>query len=199
MVSHNDCEQVRLGGLVQDQMTNGILYLDETAQPGEATRNMARALDRPVRRAHETIETLGWLDSYRGLAVPFFATAFGTFLLRQFMLTIPQELEDAARIDGANAFQTFIRIILPLSTPGMATLAIYNAVILWNEFVFSFVRILSPERRTLPLAIWEYQGEYAMDIPAVMAVLTLSALPLILVFIVAQERVIKGMMAGALK
>jgi raffinose/stachyose/melibiose transport system permease protein len=81
----------------------------------------------------------------------------------------------------------------------LATLAIYNAVILWNEFVFAFVLILSPEYRPLPLAIWEYQGEYSMNIPAIMAVLSLSTLPLIMIYIIGQERVVKGIMAGALK
>ncbi len=78
-------------------------------------------------------------------------------------------------------------------------MAVYNAVVLWNEFVFAFVLITSPEYRPLPLAIWEYQGQYSMNIPAIMSVLTLSALPLILIYIVGQERVLKGMMAGAVK
>ena len=94
---------------------------------------------------------------------------------------------------------TFWRIMLPLSRPGLATLTIYNAVVLWNEFVFAFVLITSPKNRPLPLAIWEYQGEYSMNVPAIMSVLTLSALPLIAIYVFGQERVIKGMMAGALK
>ena len=102
-------------------------------------------------------------------------------------------------MDGCSTAGRFFRIVLPLSTPGLATLAIYNAVILWNEFVFAFVLITSPANRPLPLAIWEYQGQYAMNIPAIMAVLTLSTLPLILVYIFGQERVVSGMMAGVLK
>jgi len=121
------------------------------------------------------------------------------FILTEFMRQIPRELEEAARIDGSGPMRTFFHIILPLSTPGLATLGIYNAVVLWNEFVFAFVLITTPSNRPLPLAIWEYQGQYAMNIPAIMAVVTLSALPLILIYIVGQERVIKGMMAGALK
>lgn len=121
------------------------------------------------------------------------------FILTEFMRAIPREMEEAAHIDGSGPMQTFWHIILPLSTPGLATLAIYNVVALWNEFVFAFVLILDPLKRTLPLAIWEYQGEYAMNIPAIMAVLTLSALPLILIYIFSQERVVRGLMAGALK
>ncbi|QPC84575.1 carbohydrate ABC transporter permease [Phototrophicus methaneseepsis] len=146
-------------------------------------------------------QQIGIYDTLWALIGPYvaFNLPLSIFILTEFMRQIPIELEEAARIDGSSTLNTFIKIILPLSTPGMATLAIYNAVMLWNEFVFSFVLILNPDSRTLPLAIWEYQGEYSMNIPAVMAVLTLSALPLILLFIVGQERVIKGMMAGALK
>ena len=144
---------------------------------------------------------IGLYNSLWALLGPYvaFNLPLSIFILTEFMRTIPRELEEAARIDGSGAFGTFWRIILPLSTPGLATLAIYNAVILWNEFVFAFVLITTPNQRPLPLAIWEYQGEYSMNIPAIMAVLTLSALPLIMIYIVGQERVIKGMMAGALK
>jgi raffinose/stachyose/melibiose transport system permease protein len=144
---------------------------------------------------------LGLYDTLWALLGPYvaFNLPLSIFILTEFMRNIPRELEEAARIDGSGPFHTFWRIILPLSTPGLATLAIYNAVILWNEFVFAFVLITSPNNRPLPLAIWEYQGEYSMNVPAIMAVLTLSALPLIAVYIVGQERVIKGIMAGALK
>jgi raffinose/stachyose/melibiose transport system permease protein len=144
---------------------------------------------------------IGLYDSLWALLGPYvaFNLPLSIFILTEFMRVIPRELEDAARIDGCGPMATFWRVILPLSTPGLATLAIYNAVVLWNEFVFAFVLITSPQNRPLPLAIWEYQGEYAMNVPAIMGVLTLSALPLIAIYILGQERVIKGMMAGALK
>lgn len=144
---------------------------------------------------------IGLYNSLWALLGPYvaFNLPLSIFILTEFMRQIPRELEEAARIDGSGPIRTFWRIILPLSSPGLATLAIYNAVVLWNEFVFAFVLITSPEYRPLPLAIWEYQGEYSMNIPAIMSVLTLSALPLIIVYIVGQERVIKGIMAGALK
>jgi raffinose/stachyose/melibiose transport system permease protein len=144
---------------------------------------------------------IGLYDSLWALLGPYvaFNLPLSVFILTEFMRQIPRELEEAAKIDGSGPMRTFARIILPLSTPGLATLAIYNAVVLWNEFVFAFVLITSPQRRPLPLAIWEYQGEYSMNVPAIMAVLTLSALPLIFVYTLGQERVIKGIMAGALK
>lgn len=145
--------------------------------------------------------SIGLYDKLWALLGPYvaFNLPLSIFILTEFMRQIPRELEEAARIDGSGPMRTFFRIMLPLSKPGLATLAIYNAVILWNEFVFAFVLITSPKNRPLPLAIWQYQGQYSMNIPAIMAVLTLSALPLIVVYILAQERVIKGMMAGALK
>jgi raffinose/stachyose/melibiose transport system permease protein len=115
------------------------------------------------------------------------------------MRTIPKELEDAARMDGCGPFRLFFAIILPLSKPGLATLAIYNAVFLWNEFIFAYILISSPERSTLPLAVVEFQGQYFSNIPAILALLTVSSLPLILVYVVMQERITKGMIMGALK
>jgi raffinose/stachyose/melibiose transport system permease protein len=140
-------------------------------------------------------------DSILALIGPYvaFNIPLSIFILTEFMRQIPRELEDAARIDGCSPMRIFYNIILPLSSPGLATLAIYNAVFLWNEFVFAFVLISSPKNRTLPLAIWDYQGQYSANIPAIMAVLTLSSLPLIAVYIVGQERVVKGILAGALR
>ena len=144
---------------------------------------------------------LGLYDSLWALLGPYvaFHLPISIFILTEFMREIPIELEEAAQLDGCSTIGRFFRIVLPLSTPGLATLAIYNSVILWNEFVFAFVLITSPKSRPLPLAIWEYQGEYAMNIPAIMAVLTLATLPLIIVYVLGQERIVKGMMAGVLK
>ena len=146
-------------------------------------------------------QEIGLYDKLWALLGPYvaFNLPLSIFILTEFMRQIPREIEEAARMDGANPIRIFFRIILPLSTPGLATLTIYNAVVLWNEFVFSFILITSRSGRTLPLAIWEYQGQYAMNIPAIMSVLTLSAIPLIAVYIIGQERVLRGMMAGALK
>jgi raffinose/stachyose/melibiose transport system permease protein len=140
-------------------------------------------------------------DTLWALVGPYvaFSLPISVFLLTEFMREIPRELEDAARMDGCNPIRMFSDIILPLSTPGLATLAIYNAVFLWNEFVFAFVLTSSTTKRTLPLALWEYQGQYAMNVPMIMAVLTLSALPLIGAYLVGQERMVKGIMAGALR
>ena len=90
-------------------------------------------------------------------------------------------------------------MILPLSKPGLSTLAIYNGVNIWNEFSFSYTLTQSPVNRTLPLAVWDFQGQYAMNTPMIMAVLTLTVLPMIILFIFAQDKLVKGMTAGAVK
>ena len=115
------------------------------------------------------------------------------------MSNIPKELEEAAEIDGCNKYRIFYNVILPLSKPGLVTLAIYNGVAIWNEFSFTLVLTQSTKNRTLPLALWEYQGQYTMNVPMIMAVLTISMLPMLVAFAIGQDKLIKGMMAGAVK
>ena len=116
-----------------------------------------------------------------------------------FMKTIPKELEEAAEIDGCGRFRNFFMIVLPLSKPGLATLAIYNGVAMWNEFAFANTLLQSPANKTLPLALGQFKGEHALDIPIILSVLTLSVLPMIILFIIFQNKLVKGMMAGAVK
>jgi raffinose/stachyose/melibiose transport system permease protein len=140
-------------------------------------------------------------DSIFALIGPYtaFNLPISVFILTSFMAAIPKELEEAAEIDGCGKYRTFFNIIAPLSKPGLATLAIYNSVNMWNEFSFALVLTQSPKSRTLPLSIWEYQGQYSSNIPMIMAVLTLCALPMIVAFAIGQDKLIKGMMAGAVK
>lgn len=146
-------------------------------------------------------KNLGLYDTIWSLIGPYvaFEVPISVFILTTFMGGIPKELEEAAEIDGSNKYRTFFTIILPLSKPGLATLAIYSAVNLWNEFSFAMILTQSQQNRTLPLAIWEYQGQYSMNTPMIMAILTLSVLPMILAFLVGQDKLIKGIMLGAVK
>ena len=107
-------------------------------------------------------------------------------------------LEDLFSLQSG-LYRRFFKIILPLSTPGLSTLAIYNGVNIWNEFIFAFTLTQSNGNRTLPLALWNYQGQYASNTAMIMACLTLSVLPMIILFIVMQDKLVKGMMAGAVK
>ena len=121
------------------------------------------------------------------------------FILTGFMKGIPREIEEAAEIDGCGKFKMFFKIILPMAKPGLSTLAIYNGVNMWNEFSFAYTLTQSSQNRTLPLAVWEFRGQYSMNTPLIMAVLTLTVLPMIILFIFAQDKLVKGMAAGAVK
>lgn len=147
-----------------------------------------------------TIKT-GMYDKIWALIGPYvaFNLPISVFILVTFMSNIPKELEEAAEIDGCNKYRIFYNVILPLSKPGLVTLAIYNGVAIWNEFSFTLVLTQSTKNRTLPLALWEYQGQYTMNVPMIMAVLTISMLPMLVAFAIGQDKLIKGMMAGAVK
>ena len=143
----------------------------------------------------------GIYDSLLALIGPnvAFNLPMSIFILTGFMQGISREMEEAAEIDGCGKYATFFKIIFPLSKPGLATLAIYNGVMIWNEFLFVMTLTQSQPRRTLPLAVWQYQGQYSIHIPLIMTVLILSSLPVILLYIFGQDKMIKGMMAGAVK
>ena len=128
-----------------------------------------------------------------------FALPISVFILTSFMVGIPKEIEESAEIDGCNKYRMFFTMILPLAKPGLSTLAIYNGVNIWNEFSFAYTLTQSPKNRTLPLAVWDFQGQYSMNTPMIMAVLTMTVLPMILLFIFAQDKLVKGMTAGAVK
>lgn len=128
-----------------------------------------------------------------------FALPISVFILTSFMKGIPKEIEESAEIDGCNKYKMFFKMILPLAKPGLSTLAIYNGVNVWNEFSFAYTLTQSVQSRTLPLAVWDFQGQYAMNTPMIMAVLTLTVLPMIILFILAQDKLVKGMTAGAVK
>ena len=143
----------------------------------------------------------GLYDSIWALIGPYiaFAVPISVFILTSFMKEIPREIEESAEIDGCGKIQMFFSMILPLAKPGLATLAIYNGVNMWNEFSFAYTLTQSAQNRTLPLAIWEFQGQYSMNTPMIMAVLTLTLLPMIIMFIILQDKLVKGMTAGAVK
>lgn len=145
--------------------------------------------------------SMGLYDSIWALIGPYVAIGvpISVFILTGFMKGIPKEIEESAEIDGCNKIQMFFKMILPLSKPGLSTLAIYNGVNMWNEFSFAYTLTQSAENRTLPLAVWEFRGRYSMNTPMIMAVLVLTLLPMLIMFIFAQDKLIKGMTAGAVK
>ncbi len=147
-------------------------------------------------------QQLGWLSTYQGLIVPEAAAtfAFGVFLLRQFFVTMPGELEDAARIDGANAWQVFTRIVLPLSQPVLAALSIFTFRSAWNDFLWPLIAVNRPEMFPLPVALALLRGAYSSEsYGPIMAGAALSALPLLIVFLVANRRIVEGVRLSGLK
>ena len=147
------------------------------------------------------VRTLGWTNSYAGLIVPPMFSAFGTFLMRQFFLDLPRELEEAAVIDGASTFTTFVRVIVPLSGPAFATLGIFSFMASWNNFLWPLLIVSDNKFMTLPLALATLQGLYPGQTQwnLVMAGTVISVIPMILVFLFAQRWVIQGITASGLK
>ncbi|MDR1288188.1 MAG: carbohydrate ABC transporter permease [Treponema sp.] len=145
--------------------------------------------------------TLGIYDTYPALIIPYIAfnIPITVFILVNFMKTIPRELEDAAEIDGCGKVGIFSNVIVPLSGAGVVTVGIYNAINMWNEFTFALVLTQSAAMRTLPMAVWNYKGQYSGTVPLIFCVLLLSVVPMIIAYAVGQDKLVQGMMAGALK
>lgn len=138
------------------------------------------------------IRGLGWFDTYWALIVPAGASAFGVFLLRQFFLTIPGELEDAARMDGCGPLGIFWNVILPLSKPALATLGIFTFMATWNAFEGPLIFTDSNDMRTLPIGITIFQGHYSAEYGPMMAAAALAAIPVTIAFLLLQKQIIKG-------
>lgn len=143
---------------------------------------------------------LGWLDSYTGLIVPSMAwCAFGIFLNRQFIYSIPNDLIEAAKIDGCSEFMIYRKVILPLIKPVMATLAIFTFLQQWNNFVWPLVIIHRSEMRTIPLALAVLTGQFGANFGMVMAGAVIATLPMLVVYLLFQKYIIKGITMTGLK
>ncbi len=144
---------------------------------------------------------LGIYDSLAALVGPYvaFSLPISVFVLVGFMRDIPLELEEAAVMDGASRLRIYTKVVMPLSKPALSTVAIYSFILLWNEFIYALVLLTSKKNWNLTMGLWNFQGQYSIDIPLIMATLTLAALPLIMIYFFLQEQVIKGMTTGALK
>jgi ABC-type glycerol-3-phosphate transport system permease component len=146
-----------------------------------------------------TIRTVGWLDTYQGLAVPFMATAFGTFLLRQAFLQIPRELWDAARIDGATTFRFLVSTVIPLSRPALGTVAIYGFLSTYNQYFWPLLITNQPLMRTTQVGIAQLRFEETLRWGLVMAGVIMVAVPTLALLILGQRQLIRGLTAGAVK
>lgn len=144
---------------------------------------------------------IGLYDNIAALIGPFvaFSLPVTVYVLIGFFRQIPEGILSAAKVDGAGHWRLFWQIIVPLSTPAISTVVIINFIFVWNEFVFALILLASPENFPLPLGLQDFSRQYQVDVPGVMAALTAASLPLIILFLVAQERVVSGLAAGALQ
>lgn len=142
---------------------------------------------------------LHMLDSYIGLIVPASFSAFGTFLLRQFMLTIPPALDEAAQIDGASPWRVFWDVIVPLAQPGIVTLSIFTFIGNYASFFWPLILIKSEGLRTLPIGMLYFDTIYGRQTNLIMAASVMNIIPLIILFVVSQKFLVKGIQIGAVK
>jgi multiple sugar transport system permease protein len=142
---------------------------------------------------------LAWLDTLLAVIVPTAAGAFGVFFLRQFFMSLPKELEEAATLDGANKFQTFFKVIVPLSRPALATLAMLSFLTNWNDFLWPVYVLFSPESQTLPAGLATLQSANSVRYDILMAGAVVASVPALLLFIFAQRFVIEGVSRSGIK
>ncbi len=145
------------------------------------------------------VDELNWLDTLTVVIVPGAASAFGVFFLRQFFLSLPRELEEAATLDGASQWQIFWKVVLPLSKPALATLAVLSFLTNWNDFLWPIYVLFSPETLTLPPGLGLLQGSYVTDYPVIMAGAVLASVPVLILFVLAQRHIIQGVSRSGLK
>lgn len=141
----------------------------------------------------EIIKALGWLDTLQGLIVPGLFSAFGVFLMRQFFMSMPLELEEAARLDGANPWQTFWRVMVPLAKPGIIALAVFTTLWSWNDLIWPLIVTSDQDKMTLSVGLAVLAGGlHHINYPVLMAGALLATLPMLLTFIILQRQFIQG-------
>ena len=149
--------------------------------------------------AYKIITVLNWNDSYLGLIVPGMVGAFGVFMMRQFMMSIPTELIEAARIDGASEFRIYWQLIVPSSKPAFAALAIFTFMEAWNAFLWPLIVIDTPMMRTLPLGLALLKTQFIAQWPLIMMATLLTSLPVVIIYIIFQRHFIRGILLSGLK
>ncbi|WP_432495870.1 carbohydrate ABC transporter permease [Kineococcus gypseus] len=147
----------------------------------------------------DLVNDLGWINSYWAVIVPRSAEAFGVFLARQYFLSLPDELIEAAQLDGAGQLRTLVSIVLPLARPLVAVLVVMTFVYRWNEFAWPLVALREPALYTLPVGLSFLQSQYSTDYPALMAGALISALPVLVLFGLAQRQFVAGLARSGLR
>lgn len=142
---------------------------------------------------------IGWVDCYRAIIIPGIFSAYGTFMLRQFFMTLPRDLEDAAKIDGCSLFGIFVRVILPLSKPALATLTIFTFMGSWRNFMWPLIILNDPKKMPLPVGLQFFASSQAPDPNVLMAATMMMIVPIIIVFLMGQRYFVEGIQLGAVK
>jgi multiple sugar transport system permease protein len=146
------------------------------------------------------VARLGWQDTYQGLIVPILAGgAFGTFLFRQFFMSIPEEIGDAATVDGANPLDIYWRIYLPLSKPALTAYGVITALAAWNMYLWPLIVVQSKELRPLTLVIAQFSGQMSSELHILMAAVTLSLLPIFILYLIGQRFFVEGVTMSGIK
>jgi multiple sugar transport system permease protein len=145
------------------------------------------------------LRAMGLVNSYGGVIVAGIATVFGIFLVRQFAQGIPDELLDAARVDGASELRIYATIVLPLLSPILVTLAVFTFLSAWNDFMWPLIVLTDESRQTLPVALANLSGEHVQDTELMMAGAVVTILPVVLLFLAAQRYYLEGILAGSVK
>lgn len=145
------------------------------------------------------MKELGLIDSLGALIVPGLVSAFGIFLLRQFFVSLPRELEEAARIDGCSRLTVLVKVVLPLARPALTTLAVLTFLTVWNDLTWPLIAISSDENYTLQLGLTTFQGQHRTEWAAVMAGDVLTTLPVLIAFLLAQRTFIQSLTSSAVK
>jgi len=145
------------------------------------------------------LKAAGLVNTYAGVLIPYIVTIYGVFLVRQFMVSIPDDLLAAARIDGASEGRIYWSIVMPVARPVLATLAIFTFMSAWNDFMWPLIILSDDDKYTMPVAIANLVGEHAQDLELMMAAAVLTIIPVLTLFFVLQKQYIAGMMAGSVK
>ncbi len=145
------------------------------------------------------LKTIGLVNSYAGVIVPGMATVFGIFLVRQYARGMPDELMEAARIDGAGEWRIFVQIVLPLLKPIMVTLAIFSFLAAWNDFMWPLIVLIGQEHYTLPIGLASLAREHAQDSELMMAGSVVTVLPVLVLFLAMQRYYLEGLLLGSVK
>lgn len=148
---------------------------------------------------YQNMILLGLVDTYAGLVIPASFSAFGTFLMRQFMMNIPKSLDEAAEIDGATKWQLYWDVVLPLARPALVTLTIFTFIGSYNNLFWPLVLMKTPDKYTLPIGMLAFQSSQGQQTNLLMAAVAMSVIPMIVIFVLMQKQLVKGIMLGGVK